>query len=289
MLHVMKHILISTAVGGGLLCAAHLAEARNDAARAQETLVSTEKPREVEGMGITEKLGTQLDLDLMINNELGEAKPLKTYFHSGRPVIFSLVYYSCPGLCNFHLNGVFEALQKIDWMPGRDFDVVAMSFDPEENAELAKAKKESYLDIYKRPGAESGIHFVTGSAETIRKVTEQVGFQYKWNESAKEWAHASAAIIVSPTGKVTRYLHGIMFDPKDMRLAISEGGEGKVGTIIDQMIWYCFKYDPTKSKYTLYAFRLMQVGGGLMILVLAAFLIPHWRREKALMERRNFG
>ncbi len=249
----------------------------------KEGLSSSEKPRELKDIGIEEKLGTKVDLGLTVNNEQGQPVLLSTYFSSNKPVIFSLVYYSCPGLCNFHLNGLFEGLKNVDWNPGRDFEVVALSFDHRENAEMAAEKKKNYIEMYGRGSVvESGIHFLTASEDTIQKIASQVGFKYKWNNEANEWAHASAAIVVSPEGKISRYLHGIMFDAKDIRLALTEGGQGKIGTFVDQMIWYCFKYDPKKSKYTLYAFRLVQAGGLLMVLVLAALVIPNWVRSRRL-------
>lgn len=289
MTQVMKHILVSTIVGSCLICGAYFAEA-HESDKALQSLVSTEKPREVEGIAIQEKLGDRLDLETPVVDEEGHTVKLGTFFHPDRPVIFSLVYYSCPGLCNFHLNGLIEGLKKVDWTPGQQFETVALSFDPNEKSDLAAEKKKTYVATYGRPEAAAGMHFLTASPESIKHLTEQVGFKYRWDEQNKEWAHASAAIVVAPDGKITRYLHGIMFESKDLRLAISEGGQGKVGSILDQMVWYCFKYDPHKSKYVLYAFRLMQVCGALMVLLLAGILIPHWRREKQLtLERRNFG
>lgn len=248
--------------------------------KARQSLTSTEKPPGTEGIGIEEKLGDQLDLQTLVRNEHGLAVPLKSFFSTGKPVIFSLVYYSCPGLCNFHLNGLIDSLKKLDWTAGREFELVVLSFDPKEDSSLGVEKKKSYMGVYNRPDAESGVHFLTASAESIGKLTSQVGFRYKWNEQAQEWAHASAAIVVSPDGKITRYLHGIIFDTKDVRLALTEGGQGKVGSFIDQMIWYCFKYDPQKSKYSFYAFRLVQLGGGLIVLVLATLLYMQWGRRR---------
>lgn len=252
-------------------------------------LVSTENPKELQEIEIQEKLGAQLDTSVMVRSEQGQVVPLSTYFSSGKPVIFSLVYYSCPGLCNFHLNGLFEALKNLEWNPGRDFEVVALSFDHRETPDTGAAKKRSYMEMYARGSVvESGIHFLTADEAAIKKITEQVGFRYKWNEESKEWGHSSAAIFVSPDGKLTRYLHGIMFEAKNIKLALSEGGQGKIGSFVDQVVWRCFKWDPKKSVYTFYAFRLMQLGGFLMILVMAALLIPNWIRSRRL-ERGRIG
>lgn len=245
-----------------------------------QPLTAETKPPGTEGIGITEKLGGQLDLSLPVVDENGVTHKLGDYFHAGRPVIFSLVYYSCPGLCNFHLNGLVEALKGVDWTPGQKFEVIALSFDPKEGPELAAAKKNTYLNLYERPDAAAGMHFLTASQETIDHLAKEVGFQYRWDENSKEWAHASAAILVSPTGKITRYLHGIMFDGKDVKLGLGEASEGRIGSIVDKMIWYCYMYDPKQSKYTLAAFRLVQLGGAAVILVLAGLLIPQWLKAR---------
>lgn len=243
-------------------------------------LTADKQARGTEGIGITEKLGGKLSLSLPVVDENGNTKQLSEYFHSGRPVIFSLVYYSCPGLCNFHMNGLVESLKGVDWNPGEKFEVVALSFDPKEGPALAAAKKVNYMNLYERPEGAKGLHFLTASAGTIDQLTKDVGFEYKWDEASNEWAHASAAIMVSPDGKITRYLHGIMFDAKDVKLALSESTEGKIGNIVDKMIWYCFMYDPKQSKYTLAAFRLVQLGGALIVLVMAALLVPQWLKAR---------
>lgn len=244
-------------------------------------LTADKAPRGTENIGITENLGGKLTLSLPVVDEDGNTRQLSEYFHPGRPVIFSLIYYSCPGLCNFHMNGVVEALKGVDWNPGDKFEVVALSFDPKEGPELAAAKKANYVNLYERPDAgRKGLHFLTASQATIDQLTKDVGFKYRWDEASQEWAHASAAVLISPEGKITRYLHGIMFDAKDVKLALSESTEGKIGNIVDKMIWYCFMYDPKQSKYTLAAFRLVQLGGALIVLVMAALLVPQWLKSR---------
>jgi protein SCO1/2 len=239
------------------------------------------KARGTEGIGITENLGGKLTLSMPVIDENGQTRQLAEYFHSGRPVIFSLIYFSCPGLCNYHMNGLVEALKGLDWNPGDKFEVVALSFDPKEGAALAAAKKLNYVSLYERPDAgQKGMHFLTASQETIDQLTKDIGFKYRWDAASNEWAHASAAVMISPDGKITRYLHGIMFDAKDVKLALSESTEGKIGTIVDKMIWYCFMYDPKQSKYTIAAFRLVQLGGALIILVVAALLVPQWLKAR---------
>jgi protein SCO1/2 len=243
-------------------------------------LTSGEQARELKGVGIEEHLGATLDKDLKFKNENGEVVTLGSFYDGAHPVVISPVYFSCPGLCNFHLNGVVDALKTIDWTVGNQFKYLAISFDSKETPDLAAGKKKTYMKSYGRPGAEAGWHFLTGDPETIKKLTEQIGFQFKWNEETKEWAHASTAVVTTPKGTISRYLHGIMFDGKTFKLALNEASEGKVGTFVDRMIWYCFHYDPHQSKYTLYASNIMKAGGVAIILVMAAILLPVWIRSR---------
>lgn len=250
------------------------------AAPKESGIPATEQPRELKDVGITEQLGQSLDLSLLVKNEKGETVPLATFFDGKKPVLFSLIYFNCPGLCNFHLNGVTDALKKLEWNAGENFDVVALSFDSKETAEVALKKKENYLKVYSRIGTENGWHFLTADAETVKKITEKVGFQYKWDEQAKEWAHASAAIVMTPNGKITRYLHGILFEPRDLKLAMIDAVDGKVATIKEKLVWYCYKYDPHTSKYALAATQVMKLGGGAFVLLMAAVLVPFWLRSR---------
>jgi len=244
---------------------------------------SAEVPEEIKNVNIVEKLGEKIDLTLPIRNEAGQIVPLSTIFKKNEAVMLSPMYYNCPGLCNFHFNGVVEALKKIDWTPGDKFEVVAFSFDPQEGSELATKKKANYMKMYGRPGTENGFHFVTAEQSTIDQLMKQVGFQFKWNEKAQEWSHASAAIMISPDGVITRYLHGVEFSPPDLKLALNETANGKVGNIIDAIVLYCFSYDTHKSKYGLQAFRVVQLGGAVTVLILSLWLLPvlfRSRREK---------
>lgn len=244
-------------------------------------MLAGEQAKELQGVGIDEKIGTNLDLNLAFKDENGESVTLAKYVSGNHiPVIISPVYYSCPGLCNFHLNGLTDALKLMDWNVGDKFKVVAISFDAKETPDLAAKKKASYMKTYGRPGTEGGWSFLTGDEANIKALTSAIGFKFKWNEEAKEWAHASAAIVVTPDGKISRYLPGIMFDPKDVKLAINEASNGKMGTFVDNLVLYCFQYNPHQSKYTLYAFNIMKLGGALMVLVLALWLLPIWVRSR---------
>lgn len=235
---------------------------------------SNETPEELKGVGIKEQLGSSIDLNLQVRDESGQLRPLKSFFTSHKPIMLSPVYFNCPGLCNFHFNGVVETLQNIDWNPGEKFEVIAFSFDSKEGSELAAAKKENYMKMYNRPGTDNGFHFLTADEATVQKLMASVGFDFRWNAQANEWSHASAAIVITPDGKISRYLHGIAFDPKDMKLALNEASNGKIGNIIDSVVLFCFKYDEHKSKYGLQVFRVVQLGGALMVLILALWLTP---------------
>ena len=243
-------------------------------------LSASEKPEQLSGVGITEKLGAKIDLDLQLMNEKGQVVRLGSFYDGKKPVVISMVYFGCPGLCNFHLNGVIDTLKELDWSAGEKFEVLAISFDSHEGSELAAKKKESYMKIYNRPAAEAGFHFLTASEATIKKITEQIGFQYRWSEKTKEWAHASAAVVTTHDGMISRYLHGIMFDAKTFRLSLVEATNGKIGSLVDRIVWYCFHYDPQANKYALTAFRIVQVAAFFTVLILSFWLIPFLIRAR---------
>lgn len=238
------------------------------------------KLKELENVGIDEKLGHQLDLNLIFKNEKGENVTLGSFYDGKHPVMISMVYYSCPGLCNFHLNGVIDGLKGLDWNPGEKFQVLAISFDAKETPDLGAAKKKSYMSVYERPKGENGFHFLTADQKTIDQITSSIGFKYKWNEETKEWAHASAAVVTTPKGAISRYLGGIMFDPKDMKLALNEATNGKIGTFVENVLLYCFHYDPQANKYSLAAFNLVRMGGVVIIGILLIWLLPFWLRNR---------
>ena len=249
-------------------------------------LPSNEKPEAIVGVGITEKLGTKIDPTLSFTNDRGERVTLGQYLALGKPVVISPVYFSCPNLCNFHLNGVVETLKKMDWVPGREFELVAISIDPKETPELAAAKKENYLKMYGRPEATAGFHFLVGDQQNITAVTGQVGFGYKWDEGSRQWSHSSAAIFLSPTGLITRYLHGIQFSEKTFRLSLVEASEGKIGEIIDKVVLFCFQYDPAQRGYALYAYNIVRGGAGLSVLALGAYFFMFWRQNRNQSRRK---
>jgi protein SCO1 len=247
---------------------------------AAEGGVENELPKQLNNVGITEHLGDSVDLNLKFKDETGAVVPLRSFFKGHKPVLLSLAYYSCPSLCNFHLNGLNDAFKKMKNPVGTDFEFVVISIEPKETPALAARKKEAYLNAYGRTEGNSGWHFLVGDQDQIAQLAKQVGFNYHWDAKENQYAHASAAYMLTPEGRISRYLYGIVFDPETLRLSAIESSSGKIGTIVDRLILFCFHYDPSGSKYTLYAFNMVRIGGALMIAVLAAFLIPFWLRSR---------
>ncbi len=229
-------------------------------------------PYELQGIGIDEKLGATLDLNTPFLDEKGEKKELKAFFDGKRPVIVTLVYYECPNLCGLLLKGFLDSLKTFPWSVGEQFDVVTLSIDPKEGPELAAAKKKNILEIYTRPSAEKGWHFLTGSEADVRKVASTLGFNYRYDAEEKQYAHAAGIFILTPEGKLSRVLYGISFSLRDLKLALLEASQGKIGTVVDRLLMFCYHYDPKGRKYALLAVNLMKVAGAVTIFGLVIFL-----------------
>lgn len=246
--------------------------------------VQDQLPAELEGVGIDPKLDGQLPLDLEFKNEDGRTVRLGDYFTGDLPVILTLVYYGCPKLCGVVLNAQMEAMRDIDWTPGREYRAVTVSFDPTETPTLAKLKKQNYIQQWGKGEAAAGWHFLTGEQDGITKLTQAAGFNYRWNEAQQQFAHAAAIIICTPNGRISRYLYGVLYQPKTLRLSLVEASEGKIGTTMDAVLLYCFHYDPTRGGYAIAAQNVMSLGGAVTVLILAAWLVPWWvslRRKQA--------
>ena len=267
------------------LAAAALAAALVPAARAERV---EPLPGELEGVGVTERLGQQLPLDLPFTDEDGRPVKLGNYFQAGRPVLLDLGYYRCPMLCNLVLNGFIEGLREVpSWTPGDNFEVVVVSVDPLETAKLAKLKKQNYVREYGRPESAGGWHFLTGSPESIAALTEAVGFRYTWVEERNEYAHAAVLVTLTPTGRVARYLYGVVFDPRTIRLTLAEASEGRSISALDQLMLYCFQYDPSSRSYSFAAINIMRAGGVLALIVVGAVLASFWMRESRRRRAAN--
>ncbi len=243
------------------------------------------QPKEMKGVQIVEHLGDTLPLDLRFRDETGADVSLKQYFDGERPVLLNLVYYNCPMLCNLVLNGAIEGLQGVEFTPGDEFQIVTISIDHREGPELAAAKKKTYLEQYGRPEAAEGWHFLTGERDTIRALADAIGFGFQYDPDRMEYAHGAAIFFVSPKGVLTRYLYGIQYEPKQLRLALVEAGEGTIGSAVDQLLLRCYMYNPDSREYAFYIWGAMRLGGLLTIVLIAGMLIILWRRER----RQNYG
>ncbi len=262
----MRHLRqLSNALGIGLLAVFALS--------AEPSL-----PPQLEGIGIEERLGRQIDLDLQFTDERGYPVPLRSFFHKDKPVLLNLVYYACPMLCNLVLNGQTQVLREIPWTPGEEFEIVTVSIDPSESFDLAVRKKQMYLESYGKRAP--GWHFLTDYKGNVKKLAGQVGFQYRWDERSQQFAHAAAITFLTPEGKVSRYLYGIRFKARDVRLALTEASESKLGITIDKVLLFCFHYDPAARSYVLFARNVMRGGGILTILIFGAILFGLWRGER---------
>ena len=232
------------------------------------------------GVGIDPQLGAYVPLDLTFYDEDGQSVALRTFFDGRRPVLLTLVYYDCPMLCNLVLDGLEKALRQMSWTPGDQFEVVTISFNHREAPELARREKAHYLEMLGKPAAAAGWHFLTGDSTTIRKLTDAVGFRFRWVPEKKQFAHPAALIFLSGEGKISRYLYGLEHDPGDVRKALVEASEGKVGTVVDQVLLYCFQYDPNENSYVANAFNIMRLGGAVTVVLLGITLFVFWRRER---------
>lgn len=237
-------------------------------------------PQELEGVGVEEKLGQQVNLNLEFTAENGYQVPLRKFFGAGKPVVLNLVYYRCPMLCNLVLNAQTKVMKQVAWTAGQEYDVVTVSIDPEEMFNLAVAKKKWYLEQYGREQAAQGWHFLTDYQGNAKRLADAVGFNYRWDAKGQQWAHAAAIMILTPDGKVSRYLYGLQYKERDMRLGLAEASEGKLGSVGDKLLLFCFHYDPVSRSYVPFARNLMKAGGALMIVVFGAILSILWRRER---------
>lgn len=241
-------------------------------------------PAALEEVGVTEHLDAKLPLGLEFRDENGRQVTLGEYFDGDRPVILTLNYYKCPMLCGLMLNGVVDGLEAMDWSPGEEFEIVTVSINPLETPELATAKKQNYLKRLNRPSVADGWHFLTGRELEIRRLAETVGFGYSYDPETQEYAHAAAIMVCTPDGRVARYLYGIEYPARRLKFALLEAAEGTIGSTLDQLILYCYHYDPTNRRYSPVAMNIMRVGGGATALILGMalglFWVREWRRRK---------
>lgn len=243
-------------------------------------MASSTVPKPLEEVTFEQRLGTTLPLDARFRDERGRDVALGDYF-GRRPVVLAFVYYSCPMLCTQVLNGVSSAVKALPFTAGRDFDVVYVSFDPRDTPRTAAAKKQAQLDDYRQGDTAAGWHYLTGDGPSIRRVTDAAGFSYRWDEASGQYAHVSAVLVATPDGRLSRYFYGVEYSPKELRMALVESGQGEVGSAVDELLLYCYHYDPATGRYGLVAMNLIRLGGLVTLATLVGFIWVMRRRERA--------
>jgi len=234
---------------------------------------------ELQNIDVVEHLGETIPMDLSFVNEMGDSIQLKDYFQSGKPVLLTLAYYRCPMLCGLVIKGLTDGIANLAYIPGKDFQIVTVSINPEEEYPLAAAKKKSVLDAIKKPIENSGWAFLTGPAKNSKKLADALGFKYYYVDERGEYAHPAVSFILTNEGVISRYLYGIEYKESDLRLSLLEASKGEIGSTLDKILLYCYHYDPDAGGYVLFAGNLMRLGGVITVLILGTMLIILWRKD----------
>jgi protein SCO1 len=240
---------------------------------------ATQLPPGLAGVGIQQKLDSQLPLHLKFRDEYGQEVTLGKYFESKKPVLLAPVYYRCPMLCTQIMSGLEGALRAVTFNPGQDFEIVAFSFDPKDSPETALAKKDMYMKRYRRPDTKNGWHFLTGDEESIKALTAAIGYGYKYDPKTDQYAHASGVMIATPQGRLSKYFYGVEYSPRDLRLGLVEASENKIGNPVDALLLFCFHYDPATGKYGAVAMNMIRFAGAAFTLIGGTFLLIMFRRD----------
>jgi len=236
-------------------------------------------PEALERVGLDQQVGETVPLELEFTDHDGNRVRLGDYFDR-RPVILVPVYYDCPMLCTMILEGLTKTLKAVTLDPGSDFDIVAVSFDPDETSEQAAMRRTRSVERYGHKGAASGMHFLTGEAPAVGALMDAIGFRFRYDENTGEFAHVASLVVVTPEGRVARYFLGVEYPPRDLRLSLVEAADEKIGTVVDQVLLYCFKYDPTTGRYTAATMNIVRLGALLTLLVVGLYVILNLRRER---------
>lgn len=246
------------------------------------------KPTILDKVGIDQRLNEQLPLETTFHDESGRTVQLGDYFKN-KPVVLALVYYTCPMLCSEVLNGLTGSLKMLQFTAGKEFEVVAISINPHESPADALKKRAGYIQRYHRAGAEAGWHFLTGDEASIQAVAKAAGFRYTWDPSVQQYAHASGIMVVTPQGKLAQYYYGIEYSPRDLRLGLINASENKIGSLVDQLLLYCYHYDPATGKYSLAILKIVRIAGAATALGIGLLVMVLLRREhqKPLVELRR--
>ena len=239
----------------------------------------TNMPAILNKVGITQNLNARIPPDLVFRDESGKSVRIGDFFGQ-KPVVLSLVYFDCPALCTEVLNGELRTMKAISLDLGKDFEAVTVSFEPKDTPALAKAKRDVYLGQYGRAGATDHWHFLTGDQQSIAALTDAVGFRYTYDSSIRQYAHAAAILVLTPDGRIDRYFYGVVYPARDVRLGLVEASEGKIGTVTDQALLYCYQYDPMTGKYGVVVMNVLRAAGGLTVLILGIFMTLMFLRER---------
>ena len=242
------------------------------------------RPSILKKVGISQNLGAQIPPDLAFRDETGKPARIGDFFGK-KPIVLSLVYFDCPALCTEVLNGELRTMKAIALDLGKDYDAVTVSFEPKDTPALAKAKRDVYIGQYGRPEAVDHWHFLTGEQASIDALTNAVGFQYAYDSSIRQYAHAAAILVLTPDGRIDRYFYGVIYPARDLRLGLIEASQGKIGTLTDHALLYCYQYDPMTGKYGVVVMNVLRAGGGLTVLALGIFVMLMFLRER----RRTSG
>jgi protein SCO1/2 len=242
------------------------------------------RPPLLQNVGIEQRLDAQVPHDLAFRDEAGKSVRLGDYF-GRKPLILNLVYYNCTMLCGEALAGLASAMRLVKFDVGNEFDVVTVSFDPRETPEMAAAKKIDYVKRYGRANAAAGWHFLTGPAESINALTKALGFQYQYDAKTNQYAHATAIMVLTPQGRISRYFYGVDFPPKDLRMGLVEASQGKIGNTVDAVLLYCYHYNPETGKYGAMVANILRLAAGATILFLGGFLFILWRMDRSVTRK----
>jgi protein SCO1/2 len=240
---------------------------------------ASELPLQVKDVTFEQRLNETLPLDATFTDESGRAVQLGDYFTSGKPVVLAFVYYQCPMLCTQVMNGISSSLKAVPFTPGQDFDVVLVSFDPRETPAMAAKKKQEHIAYWDAQATAGAWHFLTGDEWNIRRVTSSAGFNYRWDEPSAQFAHVSGVLVVTPDGRLSRYFYGVEYSPKELRMALVESGQGKIGSAIDQLLLYCYHYDPAAGRYGVVVMNLVRLGGVVTVAMMAGFILLMRRKD----------
>jgi protein SCO1/2 len=277
---VRSALLVSALALFGLGRGAHAFGGSYDASReATQGADGQSLPPALVDVGIDEHLGAQVPFDAKFKDDEGKDVQLGSYFQPGKPVLLNFAYYQCPMLCNLVLNGMLDGMKKLSWTPGKEFEVVTISIDPRETQDLAAAKKKTHIEALGKPEAAAGWHFLTGNEKDIKRVADAIGFKYQYLRNTNEYAHAAGIFTISPAGKISRYLYGVEFKRKDLRLALLDASEGRALSIGEKIEMFCYRYDANAKGYVLFARNFMKGGGYVVAAALFLFLGAMWRRE----------